>query len=286
MKTLGVVANCGKPLADNVLGRLLRKADSMGLELVADPATAARMGRDCAAPFPELVRRSDVIMALGGDGTMLRVVREIGAADKPVIGVNIGSLGFMTSVTHELLEEALDCLAAKRYAESVRSIAECSLVRDGKTVVEQRALNDIVVGRGPSSRVVTLKVSVGDDPVTSYVCDGLIVSTPTGSTGHSLSAGGPILTPDARVFVVSLICPHTLSSRPLVVPDHAVITVAVENGGSELLLAVDGQMEESLQIGDQVSIRKGEHSVRFLHLPGYSYFDVLRRKLGWRGSSG
>lgn len=285
MKTVGVIANCRKAMAPAVLQRLQRKAAALGMCVLADEATARLMESGSAATFPELAQRSEALMVLGGDGTMLRVVREMGESDRPVIGVNIGSLGFMTSVTQESLEEALECLAADRYTASVRTVADCSVLRGGQDAGSGRALNEAVIGRGPSPRMVTLEVAVNGDRVTSYACDGLIVSTPTGSTGHSLSAGGPILPPDTRAFVLSVICPHTLSSRPLVVPDDAEITIDVEECDGPLGLTLDGQMEHPLQLGDRLRVRRSARPVRLLHLPGYSYFDVLRRKLGWRGSS-
>jgi NAD+ kinase len=227
----------------------------------------------------------DALIALGGDGTMLRAVRELDGRDKPVIGVNIGGLGFLTSVAEEDLERGLECLAADNYEVSVRAIMEAAVVRDGTDVSRYRALNDVVISRGPSSRVVTLDVSVNGETVTSYVCDGLIVSTPTGSTGHSLSAGGPIVAPETCALVISLICPHTLSSRPVVVPDGDEICVTPTKSDRELLLSVDGQVGESLAQGDMVTMKRSENNVRFIHLPGYSYFAVLQQKLHWSGSN-
>ena len=285
MQTVGIVANCMKERARDVLLRLVLKARELGLALRAEADAAALVKGDLQAASGDLSDQVDAIVALGGDGTMLRVVRMLKGRDKPVIGVNLGSLGFLTSVTEDTLEHALECLAQDRYLTSVRSILECAVIREKREVASHRALNDIVVARGASPRVVTLNVSVGGDRVTSYVCDGLIVSTPTGSTGHSLSAGGPILAPEAQAFLISLICPHSLSSRPLVVPDGAEIAVTVEDAVGSLVLAADGQVGESFAVGDRVVIRRSARGVRFIHLPGYSYFDVLRRKLGWRGSS-
>ena len=285
MQTLGVVANCTKERARDVLLRLVRKARELGIALRADADAAALVKGELRAAGGDLADQVDAMLALGGDGTMLRVMRMLEGRDKPVIGVNLGSLGFLTSVTEESLEHALECLAQDRYTTSARSIAECTVVRGKKEISLLRALNDIVVARGAAPRVVTLNVSVGGDRVTSYVCDGLIVATPTGSTGHSLSAGGPILAPETKAFLISLVCPHSLSSRPLVVPDEAEIIVTVEDADGPLLLAADGQIGGSLGVGDRVVIRRSARGVRFIHLPGYSYYDVLRRKLGWRGSS-
>jgi NAD+ kinase len=168
---------------------------------------------------------------------------------------------------------------------STRSIAECEVASGDSAAGAYRALNDVVLAWGASSRLATLTLAIDGEVVTTYACDGLVVSTPTGSTGHSLSAGGPILHPETPAFVVSVICPHALSHRPLVIPDHAVMTVELTACPKQLLLSVDGQEEVSVSQGDRLEVRKSEKGVRFIHPPEYSYFSVLRQKLGWRGSS-
>ena len=285
MKTLAVIANCTKPRAADVLCRIHVKAEQLGLCLLADEATAELLEAAMARPLDALFDEADAVMALGGDGTMLRTVRDLDGRDRPVMGVNIGGLGFLTSVAEEDLDRALQCLAADDLVVSEKSIAEGAILRDGREVVRCRALNEIAIWRGPSSRVVRLEVKVGPDHVTTYVCDGLIVSTPTGSTGYSLSAGGPILTPDTNAFVISLICPHTLSSRPLVVPDHSEICVTPEGNAGDMLLSADGQVDQHLQDGDCVMVNRSRRGVRFLLLPGSTYFSVLRQKLNWSGHS-
>jgi NAD+ kinase len=285
VRSLGAIANCGKPRAAKVLENLMDSARALGLQVAGDEATAELMGIRDVLSIGEMASRVDAIVALGGDGTMLRVVRDLDGRDRPLLGVNIGALGFLTSIAEEDLPRALQCLAEGNYVIGSRSIAECVLVRAGRELSRYRGLNEVVVSSGPSSRVVTLDLSVGMDTGTSYVCDGLIVSTPTGSTGHSLSAGGPILVPETRAFVISVICPHTLSSRPLVVPDSSEIVVTAASGAGEMRLAVDGQVGQPLVRGDVVKVRRSPHDVHFIHLPGYSYFKVLRQKLHWSGSS-
>jgi NAD+ kinase len=183
------------------------------------------------------------------------------------------------------LDRALECLARDQYQISVRAVAEGAVVHAGREVSRYRALNEVLVTSGPSARVITLDVSIDGEHVTSYVCDGLIVSTPTGSTGHSLSAGGPILTPGTAAFVVSVICPHTLSWRPLVVPDVSEIVIAAGGRDEEMCLSVDGQVGQELHEGDTVKVRRSARSVRFIHLPDHRYFSVLRQKLHWSGSN-
>ena len=286
MKRIGILANCGKERAPEVLKALAEMAGKLNLDLVADEDTAPLLHRCRALPIDQLCDEVEAVMALGGDGTMLRAVRALDGRDKPVIGVNIGSLGFLTTVAEDELGQALKCLSTGDFNTSIRAIAEARLVRNNVEIAMYRGLNDIVVRSGPSGRVVTLDVALESEKVTSYICDGLIVSTPTGSTGYSLSAGGPIITPDTSAFVISLICPHTLSSRPLVVPDNIQISIKAARSSGDLRLNVDGQVGQPLGEGDCVKIRRSDKGVRLLHLPGYSYFSVLRQKLHWRGSAG
>ena len=216
---------------------------------------------------------------------MLRSARELDGRDKPLIGINIGGLGFMTSVSEQDLEKAMECLANDNFEVRERSVAECSVTRNGEKGAPFRALNDAVITGGSSTRVITLDVAIDNDKVTSYVCDGLIVSTPTGSTGHSLSAGGPIVIPESGVFVISLICPHALSSRPLVIPESSRIIIHISDSRDDLKLVADGQISFPLRQDDNVEVVKSKKSIKFIHLPGHSHFSVLRHKLNWSGSS-
>lgn len=284
MKTIGVIANCVKEKAPEVLGRLRTKAESLGIRLLPEPETAALLGLTATGTARDILRSAEIVIVLGGDGTMLRAVRALDGRDVPVIGVNLGALGFMTSVTEDKLEHALDCLVAGNYSTTLRTIIECDVIQRGQTVAKYRALNDVVL-TSVGSRVTTLRMTVGGESVGDFVCDGLIISTPTGSTGHSLSAGGPILMPSSRALVASLICPHTLSTRPLVIHDDAVVAVEVVERSLGIKLGVDGQVGQALEIGDRVEIRRSGQGVRLIHLPGYSYFSVLRQKLHWRGSN-
>lgn len=282
MKKLGVIGNCEKAGVPEALRRVSVRAKELGMRLYADEKTAPYLDNCKAMPVGLLAADVEAVMALGGDGTMLRVARELAGSDKPLVGVKLGGLGFLTSVGENEIDRAMDCLGSGKFTVSERSVAESTV---GKSPDVFRALNDLVIGTGKSLRVATLSVNVDGDHVTSYVCDGLIVSTPTGSTGHSLSAGGPIVRPDARVFVINLICAHSLSARPLVVPDTSLIEVTVQKCAEELTLAVDGQVSRPLALNEVVRIRRGAQNVRFIHLPGYSYFNVLRQKLNWSGSS-
>lgn len=283
MKLLGVIANCSKNHAPAVLNRLRLKAESLGIGLLPDEATGGLMGLDGDGGSRSF-ERADVVMVLGGDGTMLRAVRALNGLDIPLIGVNLGALGFLTSVTEGDLERSLDCLVRQDYSVSVRVTVDCEIRRGGRAVGTYRALNDVVL-RSTCSRVATLRLMADGQEVGDVVCDGLIVSTPTGSTGYSLSAGGPVVVPSAEVLVVSLICPHTFSTRPLVLPDRSAIEVRVLERSAETELSVDGQVGQVTRVGDAIVVKRSAQCVRFIHLPGYNYFTVLHQKLHWRGSN-
>lgn len=287
MKRIGVLANIIKPHAPLILARLADLAHQHGLSLIVCDDTDTLLPHAQKVEPADLSSSVDVLFALGGDGTMLRAVRLLSGADTPVLGVNLGSLGFMTSVPEEDLERAVQAVIKGVYTLSVRSLIDCRVMRDDREVERYVALNDIVVGWGSSSRVLNIGLAINGEEVANYVCDGVIVSTPTGSTGHSLSAAGPIVHPYAQVLLVNVICPHTLSARPLILPDSSVLQVTMGEMPSckRPLLSADGQGEFPLQAGDQLVMGRSSGDAQFVHLPDYSYFSVLRQKLNWRGAA-
>ncbi len=285
IKTIGIFANCQKPSALEALGKVADKARQHKLRLAACGETRRLLPEAEQMTPAEFIDKIDLLMAFGGDGTMLSAVRLLNGREAPVLGVNLGSLGFLTSVSQEDVERAIDCVAGGEFTVSRRSMTDCSVKRSSLEICKYRALNDIVIDRGASLRVVTLNMAIDGEEVSSFVCDGLIVSTPTGSTGHALSAGGPVLHPESAVFVITLICPHTLSTRPLVVPDSRLIAVEVARNAGDLMLSIDGQIGEPLKTADRIEIRRSAASVQIVNLPDYSYFSVLRQKLRWCGST-
>ncbi len=285
MKKIGVIVNTKRPRAENVLDELRRLAADHGFKLYAEEAAmAATLGAE-HIPVESFGRKVDVVLALGGDGTVLYTARALHGSDVPIMGINLGSLGFLTSVADTEMAVAFKAIADNSVKVSAREVAECRIFQNGAPVGEERALNDVVLGWGASSRIVTLKLSIDGEPVGSFMCDGMMVSTPTGSTGHSLSAGGPILHPGICGFGINVICPHTLGSRPLVVPNSSLIEIEVVNAAKELILSIDGQDEYQIEKGGRIEIRKSPHEVKFLQLQDHSYFSVLAQKLHWRGSS-
>ncbi|MCF7849303.1 MAG: NAD(+)/NADH kinase [Kiritimatiellales bacterium] len=285
MKKIGVIVNIKRARAENVLAEFGRQARERGFTLFAeDEATGGLLGAELL-PIEKFASKTDVVLAMGGDGTVLYSARALHGADVPIMGINLGSLGFLTSVSDQEISRALDALASGNYKISERVVADCGIFQNGGRFGREQALNDVVLGWGASSRIVTLQLSIDGEPIGSFMCDGMIISTPTGSTGHALSAGGPILHPGVGAFGINVICPHTLSSRPLVVPDSSRIEVVVANAAKELILSIDGQDEYSIEEGTRIEIRKSPAGVKFLQFEGHSYFSILSKKLHWRGSS-
>ena len=243
MKKIGVIVNPKRLRAEGVLDELRREAQRHGFKLYAEePAMAEALGAEHlpAEKFGETV---DVALAMGGDGTVLYTARALHGSGVPIMGINLGSLGFLTSVADTEIFQALEAVAQGSCSVAERVVAECRIFKKGEPVGEESALNDIVLGWGASSRIVTLNLAINGESVGSFMCDGMMVSTPTGSTGHSLSAGGPILHPGVGGFGINVICPHTLSSRPLVVPDSSLIEIEVAHAAKELILSIDGHDE-------------------------------------------
>jgi len=237
------------------------------------------MNPDAAA----LAREVDLLLVFGGDGTMLRAARDIAGSATPLLGINIGGLGFLTAVPSDELPRALNHIWKGEFKYESRALIEASGRCHGRPVREM-ALNDIVVGRGAVSRLIGLDVSVDGELVTHYRCDGLIVSSPTGSTAYSLSAGGAVVFPTADVFALTPICPHALSNRSIILPLTSTIRVRATNPMPATMLSVDGQVVAELDAGDEVTIRRGRRAVRLMHLAGSSFLETLRRKLQWRGA--
>ena len=285
-KTIGIAGNPAKPAARARLLELLGLLAAHKVIAVLDRDMAALAGRPRAArTLPALATRADMIFVLGGDGTMLRVARELGDAETPLLGINLGNLGFLTSVRGDDLPDATRQILHGEFQVQPRFRIETSLRRNGRRIESHRALNDAVISRGAFSRIVRLRVTIDDVLLTEYLCDGLIFATPTGSTAYSLSAGGPILLPEARACILTPICSHALSNRPVVAGADSVVRCQVVSAAGELLLTIDGQVQLRMQVGDEVEIRKSARVVRLVSPQGQTYFDVLRQKLKWSGAN-
>jgi NAD+ kinase len=286
IKRVGVIGNSGKDSARSAVSRAARLISAAGRQLYSDPPTA-RMAKLKAQICPDaaaLAREVDLLLVFGGDGTMLRAAREIAGSQTPILGINIGSLGFLTAVQSANLSKALACLWKGQFEFESRALLEgtgnCNARR-----ISETALNDLVISRGIVSRLIELDVKVNGDALTRYRCDGLIVSSPTGSTAYSLAAGGAVIFPTAEVLALTPICPHTLTNRPLILPLTATIEVTVVSPPPATIFSADGQMVSDLSTGDTITIRRSRRSVRLMHLAGSSFCQTLRLKLHWRGTT-
>jgi NAD+ kinase len=286
IKRVGLIGNSEKVSAGTAVKRAARLIAAAGRAIYCDAATG-RLAHLKASICPDaatLAREVDLLVVFGGDGTMLRVAREIAGSRTPVLGVNVGGLGFLTAVPSPSLPQALKSVWSGHFKFESRVLIQVTGCCKGKHV-NLTALNDIVIGRGIASRLIELEVSVDGDPLTHYRCDGLIVSSPTGSTAYSLAAGGAVIFPTADVFALTPICPHTLSNRSLILPLTSTLEVKVASGKPATILSVDGQVVGDLAQGDLVRMKRARRTVRLMHLAGGSFCETLRCKLHWRGAS-
>lgn len=281
LKSAAIVSKPGKQELAIIVPQLVSWLRERHYRVVVDAETLPHAQGVESVERDELGRvELNFVIVLGGDGTLLSAARAVSRAGVPVLGVNLGSLGFLTEVPLDHLYPTLEGIDQGKGHVEERSMVHCEVVRHGSLVAQYDALNDIVVGKGTISRLNHCDVYVDGVFVSAYKADSLIVSTPTGSTAYSLAAGGPILMPTVDAFVVTPVSAHSLTHRPLVVPDTDVIELVVNTGQDEAYLSVDGQVGMPMFDGDHVRCRKSEHRVNLLRIEG-TFFDVLREKLKW-----
>lgn len=269
MKTLGVVYNDSKPEIQPLVGQVRETVESMGGKPVVVSGT-----------FPTLPP-VDAVVVLGGDGTFLRAARMVALRDTPILGVDLGTLGFLAEVSYGDLAGAIERLLTGDYQVEDRMLLEVSLWRDGQLVAANLALNEGVVLKGASSRMLEMAIYADHSHVATYGADGFIVSTPTGSTAYGMAAGGPIMAPDVPAFLLVPICPHMLTARPLVVSDQKTVRIVVEERAEGALVAADGYTVGLLRSGDEMTFRRSRHSAKLVRLAEHDFFTALRRKLQW-----
>lgn len=277
---LGLLTNLTKHAAVARTREVLRQLHTRGLTPALERSTAVALGLPDGLPLLELVDAVDVILVLGGDGTILQTARQLGARIKPLAGINTGRLGFLTAATESEILRVADALRTGEFQLSERRLLQ---VEWG--ALRYYALNEATVTRGASSRLVRLAVTVNGCALNRYSGDGLIVATPTGSTAYSLSAGGPILSPDAPSIVVTPICPHALGSRPIVLSDDCVLEIRAESPTGEMLLTVDGGQGICIQPTEVLRLRRADHTVPLITLPGTNFYSLLQEKLRWMGTN-
>lgn len=286
IRTIGLVGNADKPGA----ARTLRKAAALiarrnvKLRALAETARVARLSVPTDPDLASLRHAVDLLLVFGGDGTMLGVAREAAGSPTPILGVNIGGLGFLTAVPSAGLARALESLWRRDFRLETRTLLEATGRCHGRSV-KLIALNDFVISRVNMSRLIELEVCADGELVTRFRCDGLIVSSPTGSTAYALAAGGAVVHPTARVLELTPISPHTLSNRPLILSSSAALQIRGCGPGASTVLSADGQRTTEVDEGDIIQVRQSRRSVRLVHLAGSSFFQALRHKLHWRGGS-
>ena len=285
-RTIGVIAHVGKTEARARLLELLAVLDEGKLRVLLERQAAVLAGKPkLAQTLKDIGKAADLMIVLGGDGTILRVARELEGAGTPILGVNLGNLGFLTSVRGDNLKAPVRAILRGQYQISERQTLQTALIRGGKRQQAHRALNDVVISRGAFSRIVRLRLSIDEQLLTEYECDGMIFATATGSTAYSLSAGGPILVPTARALIITPICPHALSNRSVIAGETSVIRCHAARAAGELLLTVDGQVQSRMEVGDEVEVRHSPRPVQLVTPKDHSYFEVLREKLKWSGAN-
>ena len=282
---IGLIAHSEKPGARAVVEAMLTGLTAAGVPVVMESATAALVGRSSDLDEVAVAAQSQLLVVMGGDGTILRVVHKLSGVLPPIFGINIGTLGFLTCLGPNEVTHAVRSIVEKDYLLSPRRLLDVELRCASGRTRQFRALNDAVVSRGERSELVRLRLSIDGVTLTEYNADGLILATPTGSTAYSLSAGGPILMPDSGSFVVTPICPHVLTNRSVVVSDASRVDITLAGTNQSVFVNVDGQEICEMGADDVLSLSKSRHHLSLAMLPGRSFSEILRQKLKWSGSN-
>ncbi len=277
---VGIISKPKIEQARELVCALLDWLDEHGIEYRCDEQTAQYAGLDTFYPREELPDGTDLIIVLGGDGTLLSAARAVAGRDIPLFAVNLGHLGFLTSIASDQLFPELERALRSEHRIGVRRMVDCDLVRGGQVFASFSALNDVVITKSELARMIDLDAHVDDHFVAAYTADGLIIATPTGSTAYSLSAGGPVIFPSVGAFCITPICPHMLTNRPVIVPDSSVIQI-LNHGANGTFLTIDGQVGEPLSQGDRIVCRSSPKTIQLIRPPRLLFFDVLREKLKW-----
>ncbi len=282
MDRVGIIVKTHTSGISEILQELYQWLSERRVHVFFDKRTGALVDRPAEihakSKIPSLV---ELIVVLGGDGTLLSAARLIGEHNVPILGVNLGSLGFLTEITLEEMYESLKHVLRNEFSTMPRLLLTASLCREEERLTEYSALNDVVINKSALARIIDLHTCINGQSVTTYKADGLIVATPTGSTAYNLAAGGPIVHPDMRALIMTPICPHTLTNRPIVVPDDSEIRIVLGSKNEDVFLTLDGQVGLALRYRDEVRIRKAEHMIRLVRPAERNYFEVLRTKLKW-----
>ena len=280
IKTVGIISKPGLERGYEIVPALVAWLNQRGIEARLD-AESAVYARGAGVPREDLAEGTQLLIVLGGDGTLLAAARAVGGRQVPLFPVNLGGLGFLTAITVEEIYGELERAFRGEHRISRRKMIACDLVRGETVVARYEALNDVVITKAALARMIDLDTYVDTHFVSTFKADGLIVATPTGSTAYSLSAGGPIMFPSVAALIITPICPHMLTNRPVVVPDSSVIQLVCRSEDEEAYLTIDGQVGEPLHARDRIICRASEKTLSLIRPPKQRFFDVLRAKLKW-----
>ncbi|HME87922.1 MAG TPA: NAD(+)/NADH kinase [Chthoniobacterales bacterium] len=284
-KTIGLIAHPGKPGVGELIKSLSAEFARFSISVLLEKETAAVSGERSGLTVAQLGGKADLLVVVGGDGTILNVTGQLGQTVPPIFGINVGSLGFLTTVSSPAFREAVECIVKGKMTFGNRTLLEV-VVRDSNEKHQPIfALNDAVFSRGELSRLIRLRTRVNGEALTEFNADGLIIATPTGSTAYSLSAGGPILEPESGVFVITPICPHVLTNRSVIVSENSVIEVEASEPDYPVYLTLDGREPLRIAKDGMVEIRKAKKTLQLAAMPDVSFFSVVRQKLKWSGSN-
>ena len=283
IRKIGIVGNANKAHVVENIARLSEWAKGRGLEVLLEKEAASKLGT-AGYHGGEMGSRVDLVVTMGGDGTLLQAARLMRKCEVPILGVNMGTFGYLTVINLNEMFDALEAVLAGNYRTEKRMMLDVAVHDERGESFECSVLNDAVINRGNYSRMVDLETHVDGEYLTTYRADGLIVSTPTGSTAYSLSAGGPIVVPVLNTIILNPICPHTLTNRPVILPEAAVLKVRLWTREAGAILSCDGQVTYNLKSGDVLSVRKSDCAATLIVSPRRDYLQILRSKLGWGGS--
>lgn len=281
MKQIGIIAKLSAPDVDETVRAFVEWVGRQGREVILEEELAERIDIRGGVERKEIAERADLIVVMGGDGTFLSVARLVMGRRIPILGVNMGGLGFLTEVTVENIYPVVEQVLAGKYTTSERVMLSAKVIRSGEEIVEQEVLNDVVINKGAMARIIEMEAFVNGQDFTTFRADGLIICTPTGSTAYSLAAGGPILYPTLGAIAITPICPFTLTNRPIIVPDSCTIEVELKSKEEDMYLTLDGQIGYGLQKEDRIEVRRAKDRIVLVESPYRNYFEVLRHKLRW-----
>jgi NAD+ kinase len=284
-KKIGVFCKPKAPSATDILGRLIPWLRKQNYHIFLDTGTAAIINETSSYEKREISQQADLLIVLGGDGTLLSVAQAAHPYNIPILAVNLGSLGFLAEISIDELYPTLENILAGKFEIENRMLLNACIWRNGEKVEDHNVLNDVVINKGAVARVINLQVLVNGQYMTSYRADGLIIATPTGSTAYSLSAGGPIIHPRMHTLVLSPICPFTLTNRSILIPDQSIIQVKLAAEYDDVRVTLDGQEGYDMRAGDILKIKKTKTSLQLIRGPNKNYYQILRDKLHWGSQS-